>query len=66
MMLKNKLPPNTKLCNCLEKKNCQMRGACLAENIFYYARIGCDDEKYEPKLYKGIYETACKKRLRKS
>ena len=39
-----------------------MRGACLIENVLYYARISCDDEKYKPKLYKGIYETTFKKR----
>ena len=39
-----------------------MRGACLTENILYCARISCDDEKYKPKLYKGIRETTFKKR----
>ena len=39
-----------------------MRGACLTENILYYARISCDDETYKPKLYKGICETTFKKR----
>ena len=34
-----------------------MRGACLTENLLYYARISCDDETYKPKLYKGICET---------
>ena len=38
-----------------------MRGACLTENILYYARISCDDETYKPKLYKGICETTFKK-----
>ena len=38
-----------------------MRGACLTENILYCARISCDDEKYKPKLYKGIRETTFKK-----
>ena len=28
----------------------------------YYSRISCDDETYEPKLYKGICETTFKKR----
>ena len=54
-------PPKTKLCNCLKKENCPMR-ACLTENVLYYARISCDDETYKPKLYKGICETAFKKR----
>ena len=39
-----------------------MRGACLTENVLYYARISCDDETYKPKLYKGICETTFKKR----
>ena len=39
-----------------------MRGACLTENILYYARISCDDKTYKPKLYKGIWETTFKKR----
>ena len=39
-----------------------MRGACLTENILYYARISCDDKTYEPKLYKGICKTTFKKR----
>ena len=38
-----------------------MRGACLTENILYYARISCEDETYKPKLYKGICETTFKK-----
>ena len=29
-----------------------MRGACLTENVSYYARTSCDDETYNPKLYK--------------
>ena len=37
-------PPKTKLCNCLKKENCPMRGACLTENILYYARISCEDK----------------------
>ena len=33
-----------------------MRGACLTENVSYYART------YKPKMYKGICETTFKKR----
>ena len=55
-ILENTPPPITKLCNCLKKENCPMRGACLTENVLYYARISCDDETYKPKLYKGICE----------
>ena len=61
-ILETTSPPKTKLCNCLKKENCPMRGACLTENILYYARISCDDETYKPKLYKGICETTFKKR----
>ena len=61
-ILETTLPQKTKLCNCLKKENCRMRGACLTENILYYARIICDDETYKPKLYKGIIETTFKKR----
>ena len=33
-----------------------MREAYLTESILYYAKISFDDEKYKPKLYKGICE----------
>ena len=39
-----------------------MRGACLSENDFYYAKISYDDEKYKPKLRKGICQTIFKRR----
>ena len=45
-----------------EKKNCPMRGACLTENILYYARISCDDETYKRKLYEGFCKSTFKKR----
>ena len=61
-ILETLAPPITKLCNCLKKENYTMRGACLTENILYYARISCDDKTYEPKLYKGICKTTFKKR----
>ena len=61
-ILENTPPPKTKLCNCLKKENCPMRGACLTENVLYYARISCDNETYKSKLYKGICETTFKKR----
>ena len=55
-------PPKTKLCNCLKKENCPMRGACLTKSALFYARMSCDDETYKPKLYKGIWEITFKKR----
>ena len=61
-ILENTPLPKTKLCNCLKKVNCSMRGACLIENVLYYARISCDDETYKPKLYEEICETTFKKR----
>ena len=39
-----------------------MRGACLTENILYYARISCGDETYKLKLYEGFFKTTFKKR----
>ena len=48
--------------NSLKKETYPIRGACLSENILFYARISCDDETYKPKLYKGICETTFKKR----
>ena len=61
-ILENTPPSKTKLCNCLKKENWPMRGACLTENVLYYARISCDNETYKPRLYKGICETTFKKR----
>ena len=57
-ILENTPPLKTKLRSCLKKENCPMREACLIENIIYYAKIsGDDDEKYKPKLCKGICKT---------
>ena len=53
---------NTKHCNCQQKENCQMNGACLEESLVYYATISCKDKNYQPKLYKGSCETIFKKR----
>ena len=39
-----------------------MRGACLTENILYYAIISCDYQTYKLRLYKGICETTFEKR----
>ena len=61
-IIENTPPPKTKLCNCLKKEYCPMRGTCLIENVLYYARITCDDQTYKPKLHKGICETTFKKR----
>ena len=62
-ILKNTSPPEPKSCNYLKKEYCLMRGDCLVENVLlYYAKISCHNEKYKPKLYKEICETAFKKR----
>ena len=45
----------------MKKENCPIRGTCLNENILYYAKKSCGNERYKPKLYKGICETAFKK-----
>ena len=42
--LENTTAPKTKLCNCLKKENCAMRGACLTENVLHYIRISCEDK----------------------
>ena len=57
----NTRTPKTKLYNCLKKENCLMRGACLTENVLYYAKISSDNEKYKSKLFKGISKTTFEK-----
>ena len=49
-----------KIMELFEKKKIPMREVCLTENVLYYVKISCDDERYKPKLYKGIYKTICK------
>ena len=53
---------NPRQCNCQEKENCPMNGACLKESLVYYATISCNDKNYKPKLYKGSCKTSFKKR----
>ena len=38
-ILENTPAPKTKLCNCLKKENCSMRGESLTKNVLYYAEI---------------------------
>ena len=54
--VENTPPSKTKLCNCLRKENCLMKGTCLTQNVLYYSKISCHDEKCERKLNKGICE----------
>ena len=61
-ILRNTPSKNTKHCNCQQKENCPMNGACLKESLVYYATISCNDKNYQPKLYKGSCETSFKKR----
>ena len=50
----------SKHCNCQQKVNCSMNGACLS--LVYYATINCNDKNYKLKLYKGSCEASFKKR----
>ena len=38
-----------------------MRGASVPENVLYYTKIQCVNEKFSSKLHKGICETTFKK-----
>ena len=61
-ILQNTQSKDAKHCNCQQKGNCPMSGACLQESLVYYAIISCNDKNYKPKLYKGSCETSFKKR----
>lgn len=43
-ILKNTPPPKSKICNCLKKEDYPMSEACFTENVWYVARVRCDDE----------------------
>ena len=43
-ILRNAPSKNTKHCNCQQKENCPMNGACLKESLVYYATISCNDK----------------------
>ena len=60
-ILRNTPSKNAKLCNCQQKENFPMNGACLKESLVYYATISCNDKNYKPKPYKGSCETSFKK-----
>ena len=60
-ILRNTPSRNAKQCNCQQKENCPMNGACL-KSLVYYATISCNDKNYKPKLYKGSCKTSFKKR----
>ena len=61
-ILQNTPSKNAKQCNCQQKKNCPMNGACLKESLVYCATISCNDKNYKSKLYNGSCETSFKKR----
>ena len=60
-ILRNTPLKNIKPCNCQQKENCPMNGACLKESLVYYATISCKDKNYKPRLYKGSCKTNFKK-----
>ena len=62
VILRNKPSKNAKRCNCQQKENFPMNGDCIKESLVYYATISCNDQNYEPKLYKGSFKTSFKKR----
>ena len=45
-ILRNTPSKNTKHCNCQQKENCPMKGACLKESLVYYATISCSDKNH--------------------
>ena len=61
-MLQPKPTNPQKLWNCQVKEDCPMNRLCLTSGIFYQATIKCNNSKYKQKRYKGICETAFKKR----
>ena len=61
-ILRNTPSKNAKQCNCEQRENCPMNGACLKESVVYYATISCNDKNYKPKLYKESCKTSFKKR----
>ena len=38
----------SKHCNCQQKENCPINGACVS--LVYYATINCNNKNYKPKL----------------
>ena len=56
-ILQNTPLKNANHCNCQQKENCEMNGACLKESLVYYATVSCNDKNYKPKLYKGGCKT---------
>ena len=61
-ILRNMPPKNIKDCNCQQKENCPINGACLQKSLVYYAAISCNNKNYKPKLCKGSCELSFKKR----
>ena len=60
-IIQNTPSKNTKHCNCQQKENYPMSGACLKESLVYHTTISCNDKNYRPKLYKGSCKTSFKK-----
>ena len=55
-------PKSTKHCNCQQKENFPINGACVQESLVCYATISCNGKNYKPKLCKGSCETSFEKR----
>ena len=49
-ILRNIPSKSAKHCNCQQKENCPMNGACLKENLVCYATICWNDKNYKGKL----------------
>ena len=43
-ILRNTPSRKAKHCNCQQKENCPMNGACLKESLVYYAIISCNNK----------------------
>ena len=61
-ILRNTPSKNPKRCNCQQKENFPMDGACLKESLVYYTTISCKAKNCKPKVYKGNCDTGFRKR----
>ena len=60
-ILQNAPLGNAKHCNCQQKENCSMNGACLKESLVYCGTISCNNKNYKLKLYRR----SCKRSFNK-
>ena len=54
--------PDTRLCNCPNKKQCPLNGQCLTESIVYQANIMANIPGCKEKVYLGVSEATFKVR----